>query len=258
MGMTRPFFKRKHHVFFDNFFSSPVLLDHLLVQETYACSTVRCTSKELPACAKDKLRDPGQTVTQQRGSLLFTKWHNKRDVDFLSTNVLPQEPSGNVQCKKQGRNINIQKPRVSGVYTANMDGVDRADQFRSYYTVGRQSRKWYRYIFWFLFIVAACNGYILECECKRPQAAFRLDLGKRLINGYTYRKRPANQVPAQEPRRDHQAVHVEDRKKECVLCKSAGRKTPKGYPVETRNKYQQCGVALCKVRCFADYHSEDA
>ena len=196
MGMTRPFFKRKHHVSFDNFFSSPVLLDHLLVQETYACSTVRCTCKELPACAKDKLRHRGQTVTRQRGSLLFTKWHNKRDVDFLSTNVLPEEPSRNVQCKKRGRNIAIQKPCVSDVYTANMDGVDRADQFRSYYTVGRQSRKWYRYIFWFLFIVAACNGYILECERKRPQAAFRLELGKRRINGYTYRKRPANQVLA--------------------------------------------------------------
>ena len=164
MDMTRPFFKRKHHVFFDNFFSSPVLLDHLLAQETYACSTVRCTCKELPACAKEKLHNPGQTVTRQRGHLLFTKWHDKRDVAFLSTNVSPEEPSRTVQHKKRGRNIDIQKPRVSDVYTANMGGVDRADQFRSYYTVGRQSRKWYRYIFWFLFNVATCNGYILECE----------------------------------------------------------------------------------------------
>ena len=37
MDMTRPFLKRKHHVFFDNFFSSPVLLDDLLAQEMYAC-----------------------------------------------------------------------------------------------------------------------------------------------------------------------------------------------------------------------------
>ena len=225
---------------------------------------VRCTRKELPACAKAKLRQPGQTVVRQRGSLLFTKWHNKRDVAFLSTNVSPEGPSQTVQRKKNRRNVEIQKPCVSDVYTANMAGVDCADQFRSYFTVGRQSQKWYRYIFWYLFKVAACNGYILECEHRRrnhqgrqPQAAFRLELGKRLINGYTFRKRQVNQAMAQEPRRDHKAVHLEGRKKECVRCKSSGRKTPKGYPVETKNKCKQCGVALCKVRCFADYHSVD-
>ena len=262
MNMAHPFLNKNHHLFFDNFFSSPILLDHLLDQQTYACSTVRCTRKDLPPCAKNKLRRPGETIVRQRSNLLFTKWHDKRDVAFLSTNVSPEEPSRVVQRTKNGRNIEIRKPRVSDLYTANMGGVDRADQFRSFYTVGRQSRKWYRYIFWFVFNVAACNAYILECEHRRKnhprtrsQAAFRLELGKRLINGYSYRKRPANQAPAQQPRRDHQAGRIENRKKECVLCRAAGRKTPKGYPIETRNKCQQCDVALCKVRCFAEYHS---
>ena len=146
----------------------------------------------------------------------------------------------------------------------SMGGVDRADQLRSSYTVSGQSRKWYRYIFWFVFNVAACNTYILECEHRlrnhqrtRPQTDFRLELGKRLINGYTYRKRPA---PSQAPqaRRDHQAVRLEERKRECVLCKTTGRKTPEEYPVEMKNKCQECGVALCKVRCFVEYHSTDA
>ena len=79
MGITCSFFNRKHHVFFDNFFSSPDLFDHLLAQDMYACATVRCNRKGLPAYAKDKLCKPGQTITQQRGNLLFTKWHDKRD-----------------------------------------------------------------------------------------------------------------------------------------------------------------------------------
>ena len=61
----------------------------------------------------------------------------------------------------------------------NMGGVDRADQLRSSYTVGRQSQKWYKYIFWFAFNVAACNTYISECEHRlrnhqrtRPQVDF--------------------------------------------------------------------------------------
>lgn len=69
----------------------------------------------------------GQTIMQQRGNLLFVKWHDKRDVAFLSRNVSPEEPSWTVQCKKNGRNIDIQKPCVLNVYTANMGGVDRAE-----------------------------------------------------------------------------------------------------------------------------------
>ena len=74
---------------------------------------------------------------------------------------------------------------------------------------------------------------------KPPQAPFRLELGKHLIDAYSYQKRAVNQVPALEPTRNHQAIQEEGQKKECVQCKSAGQKTPKGYPVETRNKCQQ-------------------
>ena len=92
MNMARPFLNRNHHVFFANFFSSPILLEHLLDQQTYTCSTVRCTRRDLPPCAKNKLHQLRETVVRQRGSLPLTKWHDKRDVAFLSTNVLPNEP----------------------------------------------------------------------------------------------------------------------------------------------------------------------
>ncbi|GFO19343.1 PiggyBac transposable element-derived protein 4-like [Plakobranchus ocellatus] len=42
-----------------------------------------------------------------------------------------------------------------------MGGVDLADQYRSYYQVGRASRKWWRYIFWFLVQTAMCNSYLV-------------------------------------------------------------------------------------------------
>ena len=51
---------------------------------------------------------------------------------------------------------------------------------------------------------------------------------------------------------------LEGRKKKCVLCKTTGRKTLKGYPVATRNKSLHCDVVLCKVQCFIDHHSADA
>ena len=52
-----------------------------------------------------------------------------------------------------------------------------------------------------------------------------------------------------------ETIRLEGRKKECVLSKTAGKKTPK---VKRKNKCQECGDALCKVRCFVEYHSTDA
>ena len=52
MKMARPFVNRKHHLFFDNFFSTPRLFEHLLDQGTFACATIRSNRKELPRCAK--------------------------------------------------------------------------------------------------------------------------------------------------------------------------------------------------------------
>ena len=147
---------------------------------------VRCNRKDLPPCAKHKLR-LGEMARAQCGQLVFTKWHNKRDVAFLSTNVSPDESFRPVSRIHNRQNVNIEKPRVSDVYTAHMGGVDRADQLRSFYCCGWQSKKWYRYIFWFLFNVSVCNAFVLESEhfgSKRESVYFKLDLTQQLIDGF--------------------------------------------------------------------------
>lgn len=98
--------------------------------------------------------------------------------------------------KKEWRNINIEKPHADDVYTANMGGVDQDDQLHLFYFAGYSSRKWYRYIFGFLFNLSVCNGFIHESifhtshvKRKCPMISFRLDLKKKLINGFSQRKR---------------------------------------------------------------------
>ena len=155
---------------------------------TFACpANIRLFyCKMYTPCAKNKLCQPGQTITQQRGSLKFTKWHDKRDVAFLSTNVSPEEPSRTVQRKKNGRNIDVQKPHVSDVYTANMERVDRADQFHSYYTVGRQ--------FGFFLMLLPVMAIFLNVSTKEvaitgnKHKPLFVELGKCLINGYNCQK----------------------------------------------------------------------
>ena len=143
-------------MYFDNFFSSTTFLEHLETNDTYASATVRCNRKDLPCCAKENL-PPGEKVVTQKGNVVFTKWYDKRDVSVISTNCSPLAPDVVVR-----RNDNVSKPAVINLYNQHMGGVDLADQQRQYYSVGRSSYKWYRYLFWFLLDISIINSFIVN------------------------------------------------------------------------------------------------
>lgn len=69
---------------FDNFFMGIALMDYLLAHNIYAWGTVQVKRKGSLPCAKKKLKQ-GEMVQAQCGHLLFTKWHEERDVSFVST-----------------------------------------------------------------------------------------------------------------------------------------------------------------------------
>ena len=75
----------------------------------------------------------------------------------------------------------------------HMGGVDKNDQLRQYYHVRLKSRKFYRYIFWFLFEVCMANTYILHQHysgaARQPLKEFRLEVARGLIGDYNSRKR---------------------------------------------------------------------
>ena len=73
-------------------------------ENRYACGTACCTRKDLPPCVKHKLR-LGEMARAQCGQLVFTKWHDKRDVVFLSTNVSPDESSRPVSRIHNRQNV---------------------------------------------------------------------------------------------------------------------------------------------------------
>ena len=78
-----------------------------------------------------------------------------------------------------------------------MRGVDRGDQLRGYYRCRVKSRKFYKYIFYFLLDVAITNAYVLYSGWSpRPQAVkciktYRMKLAHELIGDYCTRRRAA-------------------------------------------------------------------
>jgi len=259
--LVRPFMNRNHHVFFDNFFTTTKLLEHLEVNSTYACGKVRCSRKDLPACAKDKLK-AGEKLVRQKDHVVFTKWHHKQEVSIMSTIVSPLADDVEVN--------QVVKPVVIDLYNKSMGGVAHANQLRECYSVGRSCSKRYRHIFWFLIDISICNAFVL-CnyhrlglgQCKLKQLDFRLSLAKQLIGGFSTTMSAAQsskrrKIEAFALEQGNSSKHfidkIKGRKRQCVQCKREGAKTPKGRPIETSFECVQCSVALCKEVCFYDYH----
>ena len=53
-------------------------------------------------------------------------------------------------------------------YNASMDGVDLADQYHSYYPVGRPSVRWWHYLGWWLLQTAMVNSFVLFKNSNLP------------------------------------------------------------------------------------------
>ena len=242
--MITPFMNKNHHVYFDIFFSSVRLLEHLRVQKTYTCVTVRINRKDLPPCAQQKLR-PGQQVVRQKGKLVFTKWHDKRDVSVISSNLSPNAPD--VVIRRH--NDQVSNPAMIGLYNENVGAVDLTDQFCKYYSVGHSCKKWYKYLFWFAIDVSVCNAFILQNHfltgagrAKLRQVDFRTRLSKQLIGGFSstvlaaqsLKRRKIETLSLGEGNAGkHFIDKIKGRKRACVRGKRVGIKTPSARAVET-------------------------
>ena len=91
--------------------------------------------------------------------------------------------------QSDGRKEEVECPLALMSYNKYMGGVDRGDQLRGYYRCMVKSRKFYKYIFYFLIDVAVTNAFILHqgwsgSSNEIPIKKFRIELAKEIIGGY--------------------------------------------------------------------------
>ena len=197
------------HIYFDNFFSSVDLLLDLFRAGLYSCGTLRANRRGFPDAlrvpAKKGLRDRGDSKTYQRGNLTVCVWQDNCPVVVIATNSDPTTTETVTRKKRDGTNATYPCPASVALYNRYMGGVDQNDQLRGYYHVRLKCRKYYKYIFWFLFDVAITNSYIL-CRSYTDlridsMKDFRTCLAKQLIGEYSSRKRPGRPPMLPPPRR---------------------------------------------------------
>ena len=130
-------------------------------------------------------------------------------------------------------------------YNANMGGVDLADQQRSYNGVGRESKKFWTYLAWYIINTSIVNSFIIIMKSlpltheqhNMTHLKYRMKIVSQLVGGFSSRKRAGRrgvEAPVIEPSHlpGHDLVKM-SKKLVCRNCSQLGRKTPQGRGVST-------------------------
>ena len=118
----------------------------------------------IPPEAKASLKKGEKRAIPLDGTLNLVQWHDKRVVSVLST--LHSDKTVTVTWRSRhapGGHENVEKPEAITEYNKYM-GVDRGDQFLSYYGFPHRTVKWWRRAFFFLVDAAIVNSYIMYSQ----------------------------------------------------------------------------------------------
>ena len=130
-----------HHLYQDNFYNSVKLAETLLDRNMRVCGTMRA-NRGIPRDLEweGKRLNRVQSAFRREGDVMVQVWKEKRLVRMISTTH--DATIVNTGRKDKKTNMEIKKPYAIVQFNKFMKGVDRADQYLSYYSILRKSVKW--------------------------------------------------------------------------------------------------------------------
>lgn len=194
------------------------------------------------------------------------KWRSARDVYALSTKH--KATTSSVPVKSKAGPMQILKPDLILDYNLYKTGVDRNDQLHSYYPFQRKTMKWWKKLFFHVFVMALVNGYILYKEVtgkRKPLADYMKEVALKMaiVGGEIQNERPGpstSSVNRTFARHFPKKVPPTEKKvnatRYCKVCSDRGKKeSGKRIRKESRWWCEECGVGLCVPECFERFHT---
>ena len=116
-------------IYFDNFFSSPILFHKLMEKGIKACGTVRVNRSHMPKFNPDSTFKRGDFSSFQSNGVTVVKWMDNRAV-HIASNFLDPNETITVKRRQAGNpnKISVQCPAIIKKYNTGMGGVDLMDQ----------------------------------------------------------------------------------------------------------------------------------
>ena len=259
-----PILVKGHHVYMDNFFSSPSLFDDLASQQTGACGTLRINRQGVPPLIKaTKLKKGQPQVVVRDGLKLYISWFDKKQVNLVTTVHNDQVMEKTVRARGQPEHRRtIQKPCAIQLYTDNMRGVDLIDQKISYSLHTHKSLKWWKKMFMVLLEISVRHSHIIHRHFHSQVSAkkVRASIVSSLLHGYqkttVYKHRPPVDPPLRLTERHWPEPSPEitqggrSTSRDCIVCSDRSKKR-----CQTKSRCHQCGYAMCVWPCWMRYHT---
>ena len=249
-----------HHVYFDNYYTSPTLCHKLHTSGFGCCGTLRLDRKGIPPSFRAAVLRKGEVVQYTDGEILGLKWKDKKDVSLLTT----IHNGDMISIKRRmkggpGGHVTVQKPAAIDQYNTHMGEVDRAGQLVQYYGYNNFTKKWWKRIFFHMLDVTLVNAYILYYKSNTGKLLshldFRIAVARGLIasaeitNGQTCQP-VINNCPTRLVGHNH-FPEPAGGKPDCRVCSNRGS----GKRKQTSYRCKSCKVPLCVYPCFEKYHT---
>lgn len=159
---------------------------------------------------------------------------------------------------------NQEKLKPAGIvdYNNNKAGVDRHDQMCSYYPLHRKTVKWWKKVFFQLFMLGIINSqkyYNIKNNTNIRLSNYLIEVANLLAVPEpvvpptavleSRRLRDGNHFPERLPPTEHK----QNPTSRCVLCCTKRDDNGKKIRRESSWKCMECDVPLC-IECFYPYH----
>ena len=193
MELIKPFANQGYLVFFDNFYTSPKLVNDLEKIGIGATGTLRINRSGVSDAVKklvealrkrDVPRRTGYYIREQGSKNVYCCWRDNDCVTVLSSAYPGHSESTTKRRGKDqsGQYATLEVPLPSPIdhYNRFMGGVDLSDQLIRYHPILRQAKRYWKTLLYHLIEIAATNAFILhkwQCvqEGKKPttESSFR-------------------------------------------------------------------------------------
>ena len=174
MKLVQPFQFQGYLLYCDNFYSSLQLFKDLKQMGIQATGTVIKNRRGIPPSVK-KLRDAlsrsdvprgtGYYIREPGSEIIYVCWKDNKCVTMLSSG---HSGSADGRTKRRvkdtnGHSVVVDVPQPSAIkeYNRFMGGVDKSDQYISYHRVLRQTKKYWKTLFYHLIEIAVTNAFLL-------------------------------------------------------------------------------------------------
>jgi len=247
MNLCNEYFNKNHILYLDSYYVSIPLLEKFYYKHVYCIGTVRKNRKGLPSIPE---LSNGEVIIYFRKFFQFTIWKNKKEICLLST-----KKNTNIVTKISSKKSEKNKPAIIELYNSYMHGVDRNNQFCSYYGFDQRHTKWWKCVFIRILEVSTVNSYILFSKfgkCKLTHKEFRLKLIETLLSFYSFKKTTNIKGIGKST---HHILTSSEANRDCFICsnRNTKRKRTNKYCKNCYNNFDR-NIYLCSDSCFNIFH----